>query len=136
MLDRALLQGRDFDAQGHCRVDYTDPVTGKVLERIEGDNHVFIDQFTCSGFQGFQPMLLLSNGDVSYDADVPMIPGMPTGYGVVGSSATGTLQGGYRSVDSFNNRISRSGVTFQYVYDFLSTQIPLPINYVGLTGHQ
>lgn len=136
MLDRALLQGRDFDAQGHCRVDYTDPVTGKVLERIEGDNHVFIDQFTCSGFQGFQPMLLLSNGDVSYDADVPMIPGMPTGYGVVGSSATGTLQGSYRSVDSFNNRISRSGVTFQYVYDFLSTQIPLPINYVGLTGHQ
>lgn len=42
MRDLTDLQRHLIGAElhGHCRVDYTDPITGKVLERVEGDNHV------------------------------------------------------------------------------------------------
>ena len=54
MRDLTDLQKHLIGAElhGHCRVDYTDPITGKVLERVEGDNHVFMDQFMAQDFQG------------------------------------------------------------------------------------
>ena len=134
---QSILQKYPFEAKGHCRVDYTDPLTGKVLERIEGDNHVFIDQFmaifqtTC-----LNSTLLLTDGEQELDTDLPYLPGKPIGYGNPGTSATGIFQGSYRGADSFYNVIGRDQVTSMYIYDFLSTQIPDTIRYVGLTGAQ
>ena len=136
MKDISELQGRRVFAQGHCRVDYTDPVTGKVLERIEGDNHVFDYQLNQALFQNsvLKATMLLTSGNMDLDPSLPFIPGIPCGYGSIGSTATGIYRGAYRSTDSFQNRISANHVTNMYVYDFLSTQIPRKIGYVGLTA--
>lgn len=124
------------ELHGHCRVDYTDPITGKVLERVEGDNHVFMDQFMAQDFQGqaLSAALLITNGEQSLDTDLPYLPGTPIGYGTPSSEATGIYQGSFRSVDSYRNRITQQGITNLYVYDFLTTQIPDTIRYVGLTA--
>lgn len=136
MRDLSQLNGHAVDAHGHCRIDYTDPITGKVLERIEGDNHVFVNQFSTSLFQNQMPnaTMLLTSGDIGLDTSLPYIPGIPCGYGDINSTATGIYRGAYRSTDSFLNRVSLNHVSNMYVYDFLSTQIPRKINYVGLTG--
>lgn len=138
MKDIAMLNGAPVEIHGHCRVDYTDPVTGKVLERVEGNNHVFVDQFMSYNWQetALQSMLLLTNGDADLDTDVPLIPGSGIGYGTIGSQATGLWQGSYRSSDSFYNRIGANKVTNMYVYDFLHTQIGDKIRYVGLTANR
>lgn len=124
------------ELHGHCRIDYTDPITGKVLERIEGDNHVFMDQFMAQSFQSnaLSSALLITNGEKELDTDLPWIPGTPIGYGTPSSEATGIYQGSFRQVDSYRNRITQQGVTSLYVYDFLTTQIPDVIRYVGLTA--
>lgn len=124
------------ELHGHCRIDYTDPITGKVLERIEGDNHVFMDQFMAQSFQSnaLSSALLITNGEKELDTDLPWIPGTPIGYGSPSSEATGIYQGSFRQVDSYRNRITQQGVTSLYVYDFLTTQIPDVIRYVGLTA--
>lgn len=124
------------ELHGHCRIDYTDPITGKVLERIEGDNHVFMDQFMAQSFQSqaLSSALLVTNGEKELDTDLPWIPGTPIGYGTPFSGATGIYQGSFRQGDSYRNRITQQGVTSLYVYDFLTTQIPDVIRYVGLTA--
>lgn len=135
-LKNFLLQEKNnLDAHGHCRIDYTDPLTGKVLERVEGDNHVFVDQFV-NNFQStaLRSTLLLTDGKSDLDTDFPWIPGNPIGYGNIDSSATGIYLGSYRSVDSYISRITQQGVTSLYVYDFLTPQIPDAIGYVGLTA--
>lgn len=85
MRDLTDLQKHLIGAElhGHCRVDYTDPITGKVLERVEGDNHVFMDQFMAQDFQGqaLSAALLITNGEQSLDTDLPYLPGTPIGYG-------------------------------------------------------
>lgn len=138
MRDLTDLQRHLIGAElhGHCRVDYTDPITGKVLERVEGDNHVFMDQFMAQSFQGqaLSSALLITNGEQSLDTDLPYLPGTPIGYGTPSSEATGIYQGSFRSVDSYRNRITQQGITNLYVYDFLTTQIPDTIRYVGLTA--
>lgn len=138
MRDLTDLQKHLIGAElhGHCRVDYTDPITGKVLERVEGDNHVFMDQFMAQDFQGqaLSAALLITNGEQSLDTDLPYLPGTPIGYGTPSSEATGIYQGSFRSVDSYRNRITQQGITNLYVYDFLTTQIPDTIRYVGLTA--
>ena len=138
MRDLTDLQKHLIGAElhGHCRVDYTDPITGKVLERVEGDNHVFMDQFMAQDFQGqaLSAALLITNGEQSLDTDLPYLPGTPIGYGTPSSEATGIYQGSFRSVDSYRNRITQQGITNLYVYDFLTAQIPDTIRYVGLTA--
>jgi hypothetical protein len=138
MRDLTDLQKHLIGAElhGHCRVDYTDPITGKVLERVEGDNHVFMDQFMAQDFQGqaLSAALLITNGEQSLDTDLPYLPGTPIGYGTPSSEATGIYQGSFRSVDSYRNKITQQGITNLYVYDFLTTQIPDTIRYVGLTA--
>jgi hypothetical protein len=138
MKDLTELQKHLVGAElhGHCRIDYTDPVTGKVLERIEGDNHVFMDQFMAQSFQSnaLSSALLITNGEKELDTDLPYLPGVPIGYGTPSTEATGIYQGSFRSVDSYRNRITQQGITNLYVYDFLTTQIPDTIRYVGLTA--
>lgn len=137
MNDLSRLDGRVVQAKGRCRIDYTDPVTGKVLERIEGDNHVFTGQFCSASFQSsaFRSHLLLTDGAAALDTDLPWIPGWPVGYGLIGAEASGIYRGAYRSTASSPEVVTKSGVKGTYVYDFLPTQIPGPIGYIGLSGN-
>lgn len=136
MTDLGTIQRTPIQAVGRCRVDYSDPVTGRILERIEGGNHVFTPQFYATDFQttALEAALLLTDGTQTLDTDLPWLPGRPIGYASPSSLATGLFQGAYRSADSYRNRVSQNGVDNLYVYDFLPAQIPDTIRYVGLTA--
>lgn len=136
MIEKTKVPISEMRVKGHCRVDYTDPVTGRVLERIEGDNHVFEDQFFASAFQQqcLQSTLLLTDGTAALDTSLPWIPGKPVGYANPSGAATGYFQGAYRASDSYIDVPTQNGTESLYVYDFLTSQIPGTIRYVGLTG--
>ena len=43
MKEKIELNPKPADIVGHCKIEYKDPITDKILEKIEGDNHVFVD---------------------------------------------------------------------------------------------
>lgn len=136
MKDAIKLPHPDFLAEGRCCIQYTDPVTGKVLEEIKGKNHVFGDQFI--GLTDFAaPLnadLLLCTGGTPIDQDIPIVPGYPIGYGRVETDGAGLFRGAYRVADSYVYKASRTKINNKYVYDFLPTQALGDVRFVGLTG--
>lgn len=126
----------DFRAEGRCCVQYTDPVTGRVLEEIKGKNHVFSDQFIGVNYllTPLQADLLLCAGGAAVDHDIPVVSGYPIGYGRVGEGTLGQFRGAYRAADSYWYRASRTKIDNKYVYDFLPNQAHGNLKYVGLTG--
>lgn len=126
--------------EGRCCIQYTDPLTGKVLEEIKSKNHVFESQL--SGITELNTtalkadLLLTTGGYLPTDSDIPFIPGQPIGYGRVDASGEGLYRGAYRAADSYYNKKTLSKITNKYVYDFLQTQaLGGPVNWVGLTAH-
>lgn len=137
MTDKLILPDIAFQAAGKCTLQYTDPITGKVLMEVGGKNHVFIKQFV--GTQDFQETalkadLLLCQGGSSPGDDIPVIPGDPIGYGRVGADGTGLFRGTWRTADSYYNKRSLAKVSNKYVYDFLNTQALGRVDWIGLTG--
>ena len=133
MKEKLELNPRPTDIVGHCKIEYKDPITDKVLKKIEGDNHVFIDQFYVQDLKSMLSCkLVLTNGTSELDTSMPMIPGLPVGYGQINSAAEGIFQGAYRTTDSYIYKIDGEKIESNYVYDFLSNQIPDTIRYVGL----
>lgn len=137
MKDKLILPDIAFQAKGKCKLQYTDPDTGKVLMEVGGDNHVFIKQFV--GTTGFQASALASDlflcqGGHDPGDDIPVIPGDPIGYGRVGTDGAGLYRGTYRTADSYYNKRSLAKVSNKYVYDFLNTQALGRVDWVGLTA--
>lgn len=137
MNDKLILPDIAFNATGKCTLQYTDPITGKVMFETSGKNHVFIDQFVgTSGFQGTALCadLLLCQGGYSPGDDIPVIPGDPIGYGRVGMNGDGLFLGTYRAADSYFNKRTIAKVSNKYVYDFLQNQALGRVDWVGLTS--
>ena len=137
MKEKLILPDIAFNATGKCKLQYTDPITGKVLLEVGGENHVFIKQFM--GTQGFQNTalkadLLLCQGGYSPGDDIPVIPGDPIGYGRPNEDGTGLFRGTWREADSYYNKRSLAKVSNKYVYDFLNTQALGRVDWIGLTG--
>ena len=137
MKERTALPRRDAQAEGNVTIQYTDAVTGKVLEEIKGKNHVFTAQLAATaGFQStaLKADLLLCEGGSQPEEDMPFIPGSPIGYGRPGAEGTGLYRGTYRTADSWFGRTTRGGVSSKYVYDVLPTQALGKVDWVGLTA--
>lgn len=137
MKDNMELPKEEFQAEGRCCIQYTDPLTGKILEEIRSKNHVFTKQFMgTSGFQSTALVsdLLLCQGGYYQGDDIPMIPGDPIGYGRPATEGTGFFRGTYRTADSYYNRRTIGKVSSKYVYDFLNTQALGRVDWVGLTA--
>ena len=138
MKEKTILPRRSVQARGQVTLRYTDPLTGRVLEEIQGKNHVFTAQL--QGTTGFQSTamtkadLLLCQGGTNPDTDFPFIPGDPIGFGRPGTEGTGLYRGTYRAADSWLDRRTKSGVSSKYVYDFLPTQALGRVDWVGLTA--
>lgn len=141
MNEKTTLPRTEARGRGRVSIQYTDAVTGKVLEEIRGENHVFTPQLV--GTTDFQTTamkadLLLCQGgscpDEGAEARMPFIPGEPIGYGRPGAEGTGAFRGTYRSADSWLARTTRSGVSSKFVYDFLPTQALGRVDWVGLTA--
>ena len=125
--------------EGRCCIQYTDPLTGRILEEIRGGNHVFESQLNGLGcINNVMPadLLLTTGGFLPTDGEVPFLPGEPIGWGRIGEGTQGAYRGQYRSADSYYDKRTTSKITNKYVYDFLPTQaLGGPVNWVGLTGH-
>lgn len=140
MQERTRIRPIPAQFEGRCCIQYTDPLTGRVLEEIKGKNHVFETQL--SGLAELNTtalkadLLLTTGGYLPTDSDIPFIPGQPIGYGRVDTSGEGLYRGAYRAADSYYNKKTLSKITNKYVYDFLQTQaLGGPVNWVGLTAH-
>lgn len=135
------LPGSSIQGKGRVTLRYTDSVTGRVLEEIQGRNHVFVPQFTATtGFQSTAmkaDLLLCQGGSIPDEGALhrmPFIPGTPIGYGRPGAEGSGLYRGTYRTADSWMDRVSRNGVSAKYVYEFLPSQAPGRVDWVGLTA--
>lgn len=137
-----------MDMKGHVIVEYRDPKTGEILERSEGDNHVFVDQFKLNA-RPFSPgdstsdshfILMATDGTKELDESIPVLPGVICGGGTEYTSTASqpTAQAGYASTDSSKYwDISNDGdaITLKktLVFDFLpNSPSNTTIRYVGL----
>ena len=63
MNDLTALPRREARGRGKVSIQYTDALTGRVLEEIRGENHVFTPQLT--GTTGFQTTAMQVNKERS-----------------------------------------------------------------------
>lgn len=128
---------KPFGAEGRVQIDYTDPVTGKVKERVKGHNHVFTDSlFAAQGwFDNLSTVpLWLSDNTSEIDTDFPFLLGNPIGFGVPGEGASGTYKGNWNSASGLLKQASLDSVSFKYVYDFAPSQVTEEVKSIGLTN--
>lgn len=127
--------------EGKVRIEYTEPLTGKVRERVDGENHAFSQCFNVCQLQRrllhYCP-LVISDWAGEIDYSMPIIPGNKIGYGIPGYGSSGDYRGLYRAADSFYDNIVDQGAagatsTYKYVYDFTPSQIPGDIKVIGLS---
>lgn len=131
-----LKTGKPFShAEGRVCIDYTDPVTNKVKERIAGKNHVY-ESFYCLDWKSVLNSISLHMTDYSgsLDTNFPFLLGTHVGYGEVNAGSSGTYRGAYNSANSFlakQNGIT--SVSWKYQYDFTPSQVPSAVKSIGLT---
>ncbi|GHU54130.1 hypothetical protein AGMMS49975_14080 [Clostridia bacterium] len=128
-------------AEGKVRFDFTDALTGKVKNRVEGGNMVFSEQLRSANIISFlsqlvTPIVYLTDGEDEPTDDFQLLPGSIVGWG---SPMNGSIAGAYQG--AFNAPASKIGVipptkdrcVYKYVYDFLPTQLPFAPKAVGIT---
>ena len=144
MYDIAELKYRKpIHAEGHPCVMLTDPLTGKIKEKIEGENHVFLDALLCrsSNVGGdwvdaiSTLWMCLNDSALAVDANIPYLMGQTIGYGVPTISGTGTFRGAYNATNQVLAQKTRESVYWKFQYDFTTAQANGTINSIGLT-HQ
>lgn len=123
-------------AEGRICVDYTDPVTGRVLERIEGKNHIFMQSLAVSNLFSYLSNIALCVTDFSgtLRTEIPLVPGNLLGYGIPSQGSSGTLRGAIRTADCTFNDFTRERLLNKFVYDFTPNQLNGAISTVGLTN--
>ena len=125
---------------GWVRIDYTDPLSGKVKKRVESGNHVFKDQFdSIAWFNVLNSTaldtLFITDDNTPPSDDFQYLRGNIIGWGRVGGSASGVYSGGYNTIESYTARYfsNENKMKWQYVYDFTPSQIPAEIGSLGIT---
>jgi hypothetical protein len=124
-------------AEGRVCIDYTDPVTGKVKERIKGKNHVYLDSFQCTNWKVVLDNigLHMTGHTPALDTAFPYLLGSHVGYGRVGAGSSGTYRGAYNTANSFLGRQNGiTGISWKYQYDFTPTQVPGTVKKIALTN--
>lgn len=142
MIEIAKRPIDQYEAEGFVTIDYTDPVTQKVKERISGKNHVFKEALFChgdaSGWQGrgnsiTEPCLLLTDDASAIDPDFPFLVGKTIGYGYGKLGSSGTLRGAWNPA-GYIAQMSTTAWESKYIYDFTPSQALGTIRTIGLTG--
>lgn len=128
---------------GNVTIDYTDPVTGRVKERIQDHNHEFIDQFASLAWDTILSLttaetLFMTDDNTPPDDNFQYLRGNIVGWGMNGADASGTYRGKYVADKSFNRQPFASdegyGYRWKYVYDFTPSQVPGKIGSIGITA--
>jgi len=130
-------------AEGKVCIDLTDPLTGKVKERVEGNNHVFTESLFSSEVSSTnfwmdgvsESFLCMNNTNLSINTKYPYLFGQTVGYGKPSTAGTGLYRGAYNAANQVLRELSLDSVRWKFQYDFTTAQAnDVPINVVGLTN--
>jgi hypothetical protein len=130
-------------AEGKVCIDLTDPLTGKVKERIEGNNHVFTESLFSSETSSTnfwmdavsESFLCMNNTNLPINTKFPYLFGQTVGYGKPSTAGTGLYRGAYNVANQVLRELSLDSVRWKFQYDFTTAQVnDVPINVVGLTN--
>ena len=138
MKEIARLNNRPLEAEGRVRIDLTDPLTGRVVDRREGKNHVFtqfLERSLLTSINGVKTVLTDFTGTL--DTTVPFLPGNIIGWGTPSTGSSGNYQGAYNSAGQviFQYKPTSNSVYWKMVYEFTTSQANGTIGCIGLT-HQ
>lgn len=138
------------EAIGTVQLDLTDPVTGKVKERVGGKNHVFMDSLFSAGNQsqygsvreypwyakeyGISAALMCMNDDgTAVDPDFQYLRGQTIGYGKPSAGTLGLFRGAYSVPNQVLAEHSLTKVRWKFQYEFTPQQANGTIRNIGLT---
>ena len=124
-------------AVGKFCIDLTDPVTGKVLERMNGTNHVFEDVLYAGAWidATSQAWMVLNDSQLPIDPDMPYVMGQTVGYGRPSQSGLGLFRGAYNAANQKLAEWDLTSIRWKFQYDFTAPQAIGTIRQIGLT-HQ
>ena len=128
-------------AVGKFCIDLTDPVTGKVLERMNGTNHVFEDVlYAGAGSTSWidatsQAWMVLNDSQLPIDPDMPYVMGQTVGYGIPSQTGKGLFRGAYNAANQKLAEWDLTSIRWKFQYDFTAPQAIGTIRQIGLT-HQ
>lgn len=131
---------KPLHAEGHICIDLTDPLTGKVKERIKGENHVFTDSlFSGNSFDWVGSLsaawLCLNDSTAAIDTTVPYLMGQTVGYGIPSAGSSGLYRGAYNAANQVLAQMSLTGARWKFQYDFTTAQANgVAIGTIGLTS--
>jgi len=138
MKSSAPFKGAPAAAEGRVCVEYFDPRTLKVKERIKGKNYVYLDSFfgdtDWAGTMRTVPMFLTDNiADI--DPDLPYLKNNIIGYGIPGEGGAGDYKGTWNTVNSFllQGNPQLGTITSKFVYDFTPSQVQQEVKTIGLS---
>jgi len=131
---------RPFGAEGRICIDITDPVTGKIKNRVKGKNTILLDSFfsglNCNWIAAISDVYLVLTDSVAViDPYMPYVLGQVLGYGVPSQSGSGSYRGAYNVANQILAARTDLGVSWKFQYDFTVAQANGNIGTIGLT-HQ
>lgn len=127
--------------EGRVRLDLTNPRTGKVIERVEGKNHIFTDVFFGKEFSSAldwvtnvsNAWLCMNDNSDALDENFPFLKGQTLGYGKPSTAGTGLYRGAYNAANQVLNVCDLEKIRWVFQYDFTTAQANGTIRNVGLT---
>lgn len=131
-----LKERRPTAMLGKVGIDLTDPITGKVVERVCGKNRVYPDAlFTTNWLSRIGSMFMcLNDSDKALNPLIPFVFGNCLGYGKPGAGSQGALRGAANMASQVIAQKTVEKVRWKFVYDFTTTQANGIIKNVGLTA--
>lgn len=118
----------------------TDSLTGKVIDKVEGKNHVFSNALLSkrSSDRNWQSAVstvhtVLTDSSDAVDTSIPYLRGNIIGFGIPSVSGSGDYRGAYNSANQVLAAQTIDSTRWKFQYDFTTAQANGTINTVGLT---
>lgn len=128
--------------EGHVVIDLTDPITGKVKNRVDGKNIAFPDSvFSFQSGADWQSQIsgvpmILTDAVSPADVNLPFVFGQLVGIGLPSQNTLGTYRGAYNAASQVLAQKYIDKMRWKFVYNFTTPQAnTAPIKSVGLS-HQ
>lgn len=130
-----LNEIKPLQAEGRCTIELTDPITGKVKERVGGGNMVFPETLMLDSWWSVLDRVwtVLGDNDTPSSLDFPFMRGNGLGYGVPSTAGSGLYQGAYNPSNQFFKKQSDGKLSWKFQYDFTAPQAIGTIKSVSLT---
>ena len=130
-----LNEIKPLQAEGRCTIELTDPITGKVKERVGGKNMVFPETLMLDEWWDVlsAAYTVLGDDDTPSSVDFPYMRGKPLGYGIPGKDGSGLYQGAYNPSIQILKGVSDGKLSWKFQYDFTAPQSLGTIKAVSLT---